>query len=65
MAKFAYNNAKNISTDQMPFELSCGYHSRILYKEEIEFHSKSKSADKFSAELRDLIIICQKILYYS
>ena len=29
MAEFAYNNAKNASTGFTPFELNCGYHSRV------------------------------------
>ena len=49
MAKFDYNNAKNTSTGYMLFEFNCGYYSRILYKKEVDSHSKSKSADKLSA----------------
>ena len=29
MAEFAYNNAKNASTDHTPFELNYGYHPRM------------------------------------
>ena len=58
MAEFTYNNAKNASTDHIPFELNCGYYPRILYKEEVDSHSKSNSADKLSAELRELIFVC-------
>ena len=46
MAKFAYNNAKNASNDHTPFELNCGYHSRMSYKEDVNPHSKSKSAEE-------------------
>ena len=65
MAKFAYNNIKNTSTGHIPFELNCGYNSQMSYKEKVDPRSKSKSADKLSAELRKLIIICQKNLYHT
>ena len=65
MAEFAYNNSKNVSTGQMPFELNCGYHSRLLYEENVNPRSQSKSADKLSAELRDLIIVCRENLYHA
>ena len=65
MAEFVYNNTKNASTGHTPFELNCGYHPRILYEEEVNFRSKSKSADKLSAELRELIIVCQKNLHHA
>ena len=64
MAEFVYNNAKNASISHMPFELNCGYHTRILYKEEVDFRSKSKSADELSAELRELIIVCRENLHH-
>ena len=38
MVEFAYDNSKNASTGHMPFELNCGYHLRILYKNEIDSH---------------------------
>ena len=65
MAEFAYNNAKNANTGHTPFELNCGYHPRISYEEEVDSRSKSKSADKLSAELRELMIVCQENLYHA
>ena len=65
MAKFAYNNAKNASTGHTPFELNCGYHPRMSYEEEVDSRSKSKSADKLSAELRELMIVCRENLYHA
>ena len=65
MVEFAYNNAKNASTGQMPFELNCGYHPWMLYKEDIDLRSQSKLADKLSAELRELIIVWRENLYYA
>ena len=40
MAKFAYNNATNASTDYISFELNCGYYSHVFYKEDLVPHSK-------------------------
>ena len=63
MAEFAYNNAKNASTGHTPFELNCGYHPRVSYEEDLDPRSKSKSAEEFSAELRDLMAVCRKNLH--
>ena len=63
MAEFAYNNAKNASSGYIPFKLNCGYHPRMSYKEDVNFRSKSKSADNLSAKLRELMIICRENLY--
>ena len=64
MTKFAYNNTKNASTGHTPFELNCEYHSQLSYKENINPYSKSKSADKLSVKLQELMTVCQeKILY--
>ena len=65
MAEFAYNNAKNASTGHTPFELNCGYHPRVLYKEDVDPRSQSKSADEFLTELRELMIVCQKNLQHA
>ena len=51
MAEFAYNNAKNASTGHTPFELNCGYHPRVSFKEDTDPRSRSKTADKLLAEL--------------
>ena len=65
MAKFAYNNFKNASTGHTLFELNCGYHLWMSYKEDIDPHSQSKSVDELLAELRELIIDCQENLHYA
>ena len=65
MAKFAYNNAKNASTGHTSFELNYGYHPRMSYEEKVNSRSKSKSADELSAELKELIIVCQENLYHA
>ena len=65
MAKFAYYNAKNTSTGHTPFKLNYGYHHRMLYKENVDLRSQSRSADKLSAELRELMIVCRENLHYA
>ena len=65
MAEFAYNNTKNASTGHMPFELNCGYHPWMLYEEDVDSCSQSKSADELSAELRELMIVCQENLHHA
>ena len=57
MAKFVYNNVKNINTDYTFFQVNCGYYLQILYKEDINHCSKFKSADKLSIKLKKLINI--------
>ena len=64
MAEFAYNNTKKASTGHTPFEFNCGYYPRVLYKEDINPHSKSKSVDELLAELRELITVCQENLHH-
>ena len=65
MAEFTYNNAKNASTGHTPFELNCGYHPRMSYEEDVDPRSQSKSADKLSADLRELMIVCQENLHHA
>ena len=65
MAEFAYNNAKNASTGHTPFELNCGFHSRMSYEEDVDPRSQSKSADELSAELRELMIVCRENLHHA
>ena len=65
MAEFAYNNFKNASTSHTPFELNYGYLPRMLYEEEVDPRSQSKSADEVFEELRELIVICHENLYHA
>ena len=65
MAEFAYNNAKNASTGHMPFELNCGFHPRMSYKEDVDPRSQSKSANELSAELKELMIVCRENLHHA
>ena len=65
MEEFTYNNTRNANTGHMPFELNCGYHPRVLYKEDVDPRFQSKSADELSAELRELMIISRENLHYA
>ena len=65
MAEFAYNNAKNASTGHTSFELNYGYHLWISYKKDVNLYSKSKSANKLLAELKELMIVCRENLYHA
>ena len=65
IAEFVYNNAKNTSTGHTPFELNCRYHPWMLYEEDVDPHSQSKSVDELSAKLIELMIVCRKNLYHA
>ena len=63
MVEFAYNNAKNTSTGHISFELNFSYHPRDSFEEDIDPHSKSRSANKLAEELRKLMKICYQNLF--
>ena len=65
MAGFAYNNAKNTSTGHTSFELNCDYHLRVSYKEDINPRSRSKSANEFSIELRELMTVYKENFHHA
>ena len=65
MAEFIYNNAKNASFSHTLFEFNCGYYPQMLYKDDVDPCSMSKSANKLSTELKELMIVCRKNLYHA
>ena len=65
MAEFVYNNAKNTTTGHTPFEFNCKYHLYVLYKKDINSRFKSKTANKLSTKLKELIIVYCKNLYHA
>ena len=65
MTEFAYNNAKHASMGHTPFELNCGYHLCISYKEDVDPHSRSKAADELNEELRDTMAAYRKNPQYA
>ena len=65
MAEFACNNVKNVSNGHTLFELNCGYHLYMSYKENIDLCSKSKSAEELLDELQKHMLICRENLNYA
>ena len=65
MAKFAYNNAKNANTGHMFFELNCGYHFCVSFKEDTNPCFQSKPANELSVKLQDLMTIYQENLHHT
>ncbi len=64
MAEFAYNNAKNASTGHTPFKLNYGYYPRVSFKEDVDPHSRSRSANKLAKELKEVMeVCCQNLLH--
>lgn len=51
IVEFAYNNTKNISTDQMLFELNYYYYSHVSFKKDTDLCFKSKSGNQLLREL--------------
>ena len=64
MAEFAYNNAKNASTGRAAFELNCGYHSFVLFKENINLCFWSKTPNKLLTKLQELMTVCRENFHY-
>ncbi len=64
MAEFAYNNINNTSTGHILFKLNCRFYFQILFKEDVNPHSRSYLANKLADELKELIeICCQNLLH--
>ena len=55
MAEFSYNNAKNSSTKFTPFELNCGHHPQVNYKDELDPRLQSRAAGVEAKALRELL----------
>ena len=65
IAEFAYNNAKNANTGRTLFELNCGYHPCVSYKEDLDPYSKSKIMEELSSELQNLMAVYQQNFYHA
>ena len=65
MAEFTYNNAKHDSIGYTLFELHYKYHLHVSYKENVEPHSKSKTANELTKELRNLMAASRKNLQHA
>ena len=47
------------------FQLICGHYPWVAYKEDLDLRSKSKTAEKLSSKLRNLMAICQQNLHHT
>ena len=65
MAKFAYNNVKNASTSHTFFEPNYDYHFYVFFEEDTNFRSQSKTTDKLSIKLQELMTVCQENLHHT
>lgn len=65
MTEFIYNNTKHANINHILSEFYCKYNLRVLFKNEIDFHSRSYSANELAKELRELIEICYQNLFYT
>lgn len=55
IAKFIFNNIKNINVRYILFRLNCRYHLYISYKKDIKLYFKPKIADSSIKNLRNFI----------
>lgn len=58
IAKFAYNNIKNISIGYIPLVLNYLYHLKVSIKDEINLYSKSCFDNELVDKLKKLAEIC-------
>ena len=65
MAEFAYNNTKNASIDQTPFEFNCDYHPRVFFEENVDTCLRSRFANELAEELRELMEVCYQNLLHA
>ena len=65
MIEFAYNNVKNSSFGYTLFKLNYSYHLYMFYKKNFNFNFKSKLADKLLIDIKELISVYKKNLYYA
>lgn len=63
IARFTYNNTKNINITYIFFELNYGYHLYIFCKKNINFYSKSISINRLLTKLQELITIYRENIY--
>ena len=65
MAKFAYNNSKNASIGYTLFELNCGYHSWVFFKNKCNAYSRSCTANRLAIKLKKVIDIWRQNLLHA
>lgn len=57
MAKFAYNNVKNVSISYTLFEFSYKYYSQIFFQEKANQIQKFELAKKLIKELKEVMFV--------
>lgn len=57
MAKFVYNNAKNVTIGHIFFELNYSYYLQIFIEKDTKSNSYSKTANKLTEMLKKLLVI--------
>lgn len=65
IAEFVYIKTKNTSIGYKLFKLNCNYYLRISFEDKVNPHSKFRSANKLTKELKKLISIYQQNLFYT
>ena len=65
ITEFAYNNAKNTSTNHILFKLNYKYHPRVSYKKDLGLRSKLKTMEELSSKLQNLMAVCQQNLHHA
>lgn len=58
--KFIYKNIKNSNNNNIFFNLYYNYYLYVIYKKDVDFYCKSKTANNFIAKLSKLTIIYNK-----
>ncbi len=65
MTDFAFNNAKNTSTNHSLFELDCGFYPGASYKEDVNPRSQSKLANELTNKFRELMTVYRENLQHT
>ena len=65
MAESAYNKLKNASIGHILFGFNCRYYSGILFEDDANPYSKSRSTKEIAIKRIDLIAIYQPSLLYA
>ena len=53
-----YNNTKNTRIGHNPIKFNCGYHPKILFKDDVNSRLRSCFAIKLAKKMKKLIKIC-------
>lgn len=61
ITNFADNNAKNINISHILFTIHCSYNLFVLFKEIVNFYSRSKLINQLASKLNNLEKFIQKI----